>query len=426
MKALRFIFILGLTLMMCVAVYAAYILFTTRGADSVIRFVVKSAWGMEHVVFERLEGSLTGGVQIFNVEASRFIFLPESGVIRVQELDVRLAAPSWEGLEARVINARLITPQADNIVINAALRAGQYAANAYSKSLDLAWLTAIIRRFNNLPLIHGDLRNIDLVISGSAFEPVVKGALEVGHIPLNGFLLYDTPVACDLSFKRRGTIWETYGKLSAQQGWLKSPKCLVELGESRLVFSGDILDPEIDIHAAAVIARTRIDIVVRGKRKDPKITLTSDPPLPQEQLLLMLTTGRRWDGIDMAVTTRKMTPELAGDFVDYFFFGGSGERIARMFGLSGVSYKLDSTVQGVTLNKNLTEKLDVGYGIEIGTAGDQHQRELTQTVESEYRLNSHVIIAAQKEILSSGPLSMDTDLRRVPDDRVFLKYRKEF
>ncbi|MEI8012218.1 MAG: translocation/assembly module TamB domain-containing protein [Candidatus Omnitrophota bacterium] len=324
------------------------------------------------------------------------------------------------------MNARLITPQADNIVINATLRGGRYEANAYSKSLDLEWVTSIIRRFNNLSLLHGDLRDIDLVLSGRAFEPAVKGVFEVARIPLNGFLLYDAPVMCDLSFKRRGMMWETYGKLSVHRGWLKSPRSLVALGESHLIFSGNILDPELDIHAVSEIAGTRIDIVVRGKRKEPKIILTSEPPLSQEQLLLMLTTGKRWDGIDMAMTTKKMTPELAGDFVDYFFFGGSGDRIARIFGFSRVSYKLDSAVQGVTFNKDLTDRLDVGYGIEIGAQGDQGQRELTQKVESEYRINSHVIIAAQKEILSSSSLDREMELRRIPDDRIFLKYRKQF
>ena len=426
MRSLRIIVVIAAALVMSAGVCAAFILFTPKGADLVVRFGVSRIFGPGNVSSERLEGSLAGGIRVFNMEVRRLFLLPEGSVIRVQELDVHLVRPALDGLETGVVNARLILPKADNLVVNATLHNGRYDANAYSRSLDLAGLRSVIRHFRNFPLLQGELRDLDLALTGDLSRPVLQGVFTVDHIPNNAFVLYDAAVTCDLYFQRRGMFWETYGKLLIHRGALKTPHSVVHLGESRLIFSGDPLDPDLDIHATSVIARTRIDIMVRGKRKDPKISLTSDPALSQEQLLLMLTTGKRWDGIDMAMTTHRMTPELAGDFVDYFFFGKSGARIARMLGLSEISYKLDETVQGITLNKDLTDRLDVGYGVEIGTSGEQRQRELTQKVESEYRVSTHVTIGAQKEIVPPAPLGADAASRKIPDDRVFLRYRGTF
>ena len=122
-----------------------------------------------------------------------------------------------------------------------------------------------------------------------------------------------------------------------------------------------------------------------------------------------------------------MTPELAGDFIDYFFFGGAGTRLAGFFGFSGISYKLDQTKQGVTLNRDLSDKLDVGYGVAVAhTPDERHQRALTQTVEGEYRVTGKVTLGAQKEIVPAQGAEPSTASRQIPDDRVFLKYRTQF
>ena len=186
-------------------------------------------------------------------------------------------------------------------------------------------------------------------------------------------------------------------------------------------------DPQLDIKGEATVARTHIQITVKGTRKDPKVQLVSDPPLSNEQLILMLTTGKRWDSLNTATMTRKMTPELTGDFVDYFFFGGSGLHIAELFGLSGISYSLDATKQGVMFNKDLSDRLGLGYGVELSTANQQGQKEITQKVESEYRVTDNVTVSAQKEVLPAQEHgAADLRPRRIPDDRVYLKFRTQF
>ena len=124
----------------------------------------------------------------------------------------------------------------------------------------------------------------------------------------------------DLNFVR-GQPWETHGRMKLSDGLLNGPNnVLVRLGDSQLTFTGRPQWPEINIKGTADVARTRIDITVRGTRKDPKLELSSDPPHTKEQLLMMLATGKAWSGMDEALATNKMTPELTADFIEYVFF----------------------------------------------------------------------------------------------------------
>jgi hypothetical protein len=157
--------------------------------------------------------------------------------------------------------------------------------------------------------------------------------------------------------------------------------------------------------------------------------LTSDAPYPKEQLLLMLATGRSWSGMGSAVDTNKMTPQLTSDFVDYFLFGGSRGKVVEWLALSDVSLIAEERAQGVSLSKDVTDKFGVGYGVKVGArSADRTQpREVTQTLESDYRLTDRLTISAQKELRAARqPSGGVPDSADMPDDRIFLRYRSQF
>ncbi len=408
------------------AIAAAFILLTPQGAGFMLHHVTARVMGPGHVVYERLEGSLIRGVEVFNMEVRRPLIFRQGSLVRIQELHMRLARFSIDGLEVSLINARVLDPKADAVVVNGDFSGGHYALNLYTSSLELDVLRQIIRQFRNPPVLQGELQALDLVMSGDLVRPVLKGSFVIGHIPAHGFLLRDAPVDCDLYFTRSGGLWGTYGKMFIHGAWLQAPRSVVRLGECRLIFDGDPRNPQLDIHGVATVARTRITLTVKGTRRDPRVELVSDPSLPQEQLMLMLTTGKRWDSLSGFNSNYKMTPELAGDFVDYFFFGGAGLKVAKFLGLSGISYKIDGATQGVTVNKDLSERLGVGYGVVVGTTGPQGGREVTQKVESEYRVTDNVTLSAQKEVFTAQRSMASGQPRRIPDDRVYLRYRRQF
>ncbi len=212
----------------------------------------------------------------------------------------------------------------------------------------------------------------------------------------------------------------------------------VQLKPSRLTFTGRPAKPGLDVAATTRVARTRIDIKVQGTRDDPKVSLSSEPSYSKEQLLLMLATGKRWTGIQETIGQDRKNPELAVNFADYLLFGGSRAKFVRLLGLSDVSIQADGKRQGVSVSKDLTQKLGVGYGVEV-TTDPGHQREVTQRLQSEYQLTDRFLLGVQKEFkplstagtgkessgladTSSEPTSYD----QTPDDRVYLKYRSSF
>jgi hypothetical protein len=423
---IRTIAILFSSLVTVTAVAAAFMLFTPQGAGLIVRPVASRFLGSGDLAYERLEGSLIRGVHVVNMEIRRPPVLREDSVVRVQEFGMRLTRFSIDGIELSLINARVISPRFDPVVVNGSFIGGRYNMNLYGNNLDLAALGRIMKKLGYPVTLTGALRAPDLFLRGTFAQLVLEGSFVVDHIYESGFSLRDAPVDVYLSFACKGNVCRPYGKLEIHTGVIQGPQTSIRLGESRLAFSGDIDNPDMNIHGVSVVGRTWIDIMVRGTRKEPKVHLVSDPQLPQEQLMLMMATGKRWDSLNTSMGSGKMTPELAGDFVDYYFFGGAGSRLAKFFGLTGVSYKLDEKTQGVTLNKDLTDRLGVGYGVSISTTGPEGQKELTQTVDSEYRLSNKVSVSVQKEVLSQQKSAAISEPRRIPDDRVYLKYRTKF
>lgn len=419
--------IVGLSLSMLLAGVVVFLCFTPYGAGFSLRVVSKYLFSPYQVAYERVEGVLARGIRVFNLQVSIPFILAPGSLVRVQEFDLGFERLSFDGLTVKVDNARVLGPKADPVVVNGWLRQGRYHADIYTQSLDLAALRQVIRHFRNPPPLKGELKEVELQLTGTMERPQVAGVFMVGHIPKGWFLLRDVPVSCALYFSRTGGLWGTYGTLDIHGGLLQAPRVLLHLEESRLSFSGDPANPQLDIHAKATVARVHIDISAKGTRWKPDVRLVSDPPLPEEQLLLMLTTGKKWGLGGVSTGGRKMSPELAGDFIDYFFFGGAGARLAGFFGFSGISYKLDQTKQGVTFNRGLSDKLDIGYGVAVShTPDERHQRALTQTVEGEYRVTDKVTLGAQKELLPAPTEDPSASSQQVPDDRVFLKYRTRF
>ena len=345
-------------------------------------------------------------------------------------------APAWY-VATLLVPATLVTNILTTIFITQTISWQQAVSGGlYARSLDLGAVRHVLAQFLDMPLFKGSLRDIDLVIGGHWDGLDVSGSFWVERIIQNEFVLQEAFARADLHFLKRRLHWETHGKLFLDKGWLRNALVRLELEPGYLYFSGRPSAPELNVHAVARVARTRIFVQVTGTRDAPKLELTSEPPYPQEQLLLMLTTGKRWIGVERSSGKSGMTPGLASNFVDYLLFGGERGAIIRMLGLSDISLNADDKKQGITFSKDVTGRLGVGYGVEIKTDPGR-QKEWTQRLEGEYRLTDKFLLGVQKEVKPervSGALGDQKDASSggrltpddLPDDRVFLKYRSSF
>ena len=430
------VFIFAAVLAAIFAGIVSWLLFTPSGAQWVIRQAARQTFFAGKVVWAGFHGSLYGGLRVEHLEVRDMPYLPAGSLLRIQSAALRASGFSVNGFSGELVNARLFLPGADPVVINVKLLGEAVSGGLYARSLDLGAVRHVLAQFLDMPLFKGSLRDIDLVIGGHWDGLDVSGSFWVERIIQNEFVLQEAFARADLHFLKRRLHWETHGKLFLDKGWLRNALVRLELEPGYLYFSGRPSAPELNVHAVARVARTRIFVQVTGTRDAPKLELTSEPPYPQEQLLLMLTTGKRWIGVERSSGKSGMTPGLASNFVDYLLFGGERGAIIRMLGLSDISLNADDKKQGITFSKDVTGRLGVGYGVEIKTEPGR-QKEWTQRLEGEYRLTDKFLLGVQKEVKPervSGALGDQKDASSggrltpddLPDDRVFLKYRSSF
>ena len=140
--------------------------------------------------------------------------------------------------------------------------------------------------------------------------------------------------------------------------------------------------------------------------------------------MVMLATGKRWKGAEASLNNAVISPDLTADFIDYFVFGGMGSKIARQFGISDISLKIDKQTTGIGIKKEVSEKAEISYGIEQSQAKEKEPT-VTQKVGGEYKITESVSVEAEKELKQDNETEKTQDKAQT-DDKVLIKFKKEF
>ena len=83
-----------------------------------------------------------------------------------------------------------------------------------------------------------------------------------------------------------------YGEANLVRGQLALSGQPFEIQSARIAFDGDPLDASIDLTAERDTADLTARIVLTGTASDPDVTLTSDPGLPEDEILPQVLFGR--------------------------------------------------------------------------------------------------------------------------------------
>ncbi|MBF0123007.1 MAG: translocation/assembly module TamB domain-containing protein [Candidatus Omnitrophica bacterium] len=404
----------------------AYFVFTTGGAKILLHQAFDRYVSRDHVSWSDFQGTLWRGFTVKDLELQDVHGVGDGGVIRIQECAVRMKALRLKAIEADFHNARLLSLHDEPVVAEGRLRDGQISANVYALTFDLQRIKDFFPAFRHLSAVRGSLKDIDLVVEGTRDDIHIRGRSVIEKWRYATYLLQNCELNQDLRLVRTGGRWHVYGKVTIVSGDFLTPRIKIKLGPSRIEFSGDPERPSFDITGQSKVSRTKIDIVVRGTRDKPEVILSSDSGLPQEQLLLMLTTGKRWNSMNNTIFQKGMTPEIATDFVDYFLFGGSGKSLSQYLGLSNLSVSYDQEKRGVSVSKDVTERLGVGYGVKMETPQNEPAT-VKQQVTGEYDITDRVTIGIQKEVAASADPKVNGEISDKPvDDRVYMKYKTKF
>jgi len=276
-------------------------------------------------------GELSGTVRLEQVEAR----LDNLGTASVPTIDVIEINPSTPEEAERIERAR-------------AAAAGDQTATAFDIALDVE-VSAPNQVFVRGSGLEAEFAG-DLTVAGTLNAPSIRGSLDL----------------------RRGS----YDVLSRH----------LEFTQGSIRFDGRPIDPLLNFEATTTVDSITATLAVTGRASDPGIEVTSQPPLPQSEILAIILFGRASDSLTAfeAVQLAASAGQLAG-------IGGGGpgllQEVRQTLGFDRVDFT--TTPGGETaigIGQNITDNVyvEVDQGVESGDSEVSVEIELTPniTVES--------------------------------------------
>ena len=176
---------------------------------------------------------------------------------------------------------------------------------------------------------------------------------------------------CDLHFVGTGLHPGLQGLIRLERVEATLPFSRLDIAYGFLYFDpSDSLNPKMDLHGTSVIRDYTIHVYIYGNSLEPQAVFTSEPPLPQEEVISLLATG----------TTRE---ELAGN-------NNVLASRAGMLLVQQLYRKIFRTGQG-TQSSSVFDRLDVD-------AGQTDPRTGQQQATARFKLNNHFVLVGDVEV----------------------------
>ncbi|HBR14063.1 MAG TPA: hypothetical protein DD723_00770 [Candidatus Omnitrophica bacterium] len=419
-KSLKFITFFLLGFLVCAGAFV-YFICTEKGSQVVVRYFLEHAFKNLDISFKGMKGHLNVGFKLEDLEVKNLTKLPPGSVIRIQEFG--LMNPVWDLQKINLVlgNGRVILPNADPIILEGNCTEAELNFSLYTKSFNVTEL------FNALEigrLAAGNIENIDMRISGSLREPVVVGNFDIEKLIYQDVSLTNSPAAINLKFQNHPGGYTPSGTIILEGGKLVAKNTEINLQKSTFFITNDIKNPSFSIQGNSKIEDMDIRISLSGTKDNPEIMLKSDAALPTERLFLMLATGKSWKGLDASLDKKQISPDLVKDFIDYFVFSGSGDKLANELGIKNVFLTLEKDKKGIGIKKKVMNNLDVGYEINE-TRGSPQQKTKQQKMSGDVKVSNKVSVSVEKEIRPKDE-TQQSEQDTPTDGNVLLKYKTKF
>lgn len=422
-KSNSFIIFTAVVCVVAAAVY--YFVFTAKGSGFIARTALANYLGPESVNIEKTEGSLSQGLVFQNIEFNGLKQLPPGNNLKIQKLEVDLNFFGRGGFSVKIHNGRLHLPGSDRVIFYGDYQNGTLNLTVYSNAVGVRETLDLFAKSSELKDLAGILRNIDISIKGSFLAPQISGEFQIEQLSQKSFAMTNSSGALSLQLKDIKTDLKIQGEILLNDGKVFGPKtAVINLQKSKIIFSGEPRKPSFDLRGVSRVGDVKINIELKGTVGQPSLKLTSQPSLPQGQLLVMLATNKSWQDTENALKKGELSADLAKDFLDYFVFSGTGNKIAEKFGLDTIAVKYDREAKGVGITKSVSGKTAASYSVEQ-SQGKMQEPATTHKVGAEYKITENISAAAEKELKPDNNADQEQEGEKA-DDKVILKFKKEF
>lgn len=418
------IHILILIFLFLCAVLFYYLFFTTSGSSRLAKFLILRYSGAKEISIGASSGSLSRELLLKDIEISHLKDLPEGNNLKIQTIKIYFGSLGLQGLNAKVFNGRLTIPEAASVFLSGSYRKGMLEFNIFSNQVNLRDVVSLLRAKGRYADLSGFLTGLDFYLKGRISGPELTGKFIISNIKKESFSLINSPVSLSLIFKDYSHNPKIFGDVILGGGTISGPRiATIKIEQSKIIFSGNPGAPQLDLKGNSSVGSVKIAITLKGPAEKPDLKLSSEPPMPQGKLLVMLATGKSWQGAEGIFGKGQISPDLAADFIDYVLFAGEGSKIAERFGI-GVSLKYEGQTKGIGIKKSINEKTEASYTIEQ-TNSKEGVPAQKQKIGSEYKIRGGVSVGAEKEL--KQPAAKDQSQEKAPaENKVFLKFKKEF
>ena len=424
-KNIRFLLTFFLAVLISLGAIAWYSLGTPYGAEKVLRNIFARR-GFTGLTMRSRSGDFFHGWVFYNLTVPCYFYTIGPGILQADSAGLKFSFP--KNIDVTINNGTFKRPVADPVVFYGTYRNKALDFNFYTKRLDIERLFLLFFKNNYfVKNISGEVEDVDIYIRGTIEKPVFTGKFLIKKLAFKDFSAKNVPASLALSLDNLSSHTPgVYGEIIFASGTLGNQRsAAVALKRSRIVFHGDPSGFVYDLGGSTKVDNIPIEIVLRGNRSNPDLKLFSEPSLPRDELLVMVMTNRTWmpgnaDGSARAV----ISSDLAADAIDYFVFAGEGKKLYRAVGI-GVSVNLNQNSRTICITKNLGDKLAAGYAITqcrtANAAGSTGQT--THAVTGEYKVTDTVSIEAAHGL---DRAQSDTDTNTVAEEKIMLKYKKDF
>jgi len=211
-----------------------------------------------------------------------------------------------------------------------------------------------------------------------------------------------TPVKIDLTITGTIARYGLIGRIESEEGtvYFRGNEFKILKGSSVDFMESNAIIPVFHIHAETFVRSHHIRLSLDGTMDEFTLSLFSDPPLPEMDILTLLTFGqvsREAKGFESGVAAGEATAILTGKLQDEI-----EEKFKYITGFERFEVEPHTTATGalapkVTVGKRfLNNKLSVIYSTSVGTT-EEHIFKL------EYKLGKNIsIVGSRNEIGSTG------------------------
>lgn len=324
-------------------------------------------------------------------------------------------------------NARLRLPASDPLYFYGRQEKGSVALRFYGKTLDVPDVLAPFYDKNErLRIVTGAIEDLSFWIRGDWRSPDIAGSFHPLNLKYRQIRVVHAIASFRFHPQKKGDQWAFPCELRIRRGKVMVLKTPVRLHRSRILFSDEGV-PSFDIHGTAHIEDVEITISVKGTSDKPEFRLSSDPPLPEEGLLVMIATGKNWQGTETALKEGKVSTDAAKELLDYFVFGGSAGRLEKSLGIKEFSLLYDDKSRGLEVKKGLTKRVDAIYSLETPQVREPGAT-TTQKLGAEYHLSrdASVSVAGQEAVTEPDKTGVAAAAQPEAGKSVSVEYKKKF